>query len=50
VVVRLSALYGGHTLPPQEYSWYSFLVEAESTSRLEGVGKLKKESYDLKGI
>jgi hypothetical protein len=29
---------------PQEDSWYSFLLEAESTSGLEGLGKLKKST------
>jgi hypothetical protein len=27
----LSALRAGRSLPPQEGSWYSFLLEAEST-------------------
>jgi hypothetical protein len=31
MVVRLSALHAGHPLPPQENSWYSFLLEAELT-------------------
>jgi hypothetical protein len=30
-VVRLSALRTGHLYPPRKYSWYSFLLEAEST-------------------
>jgi hypothetical protein len=38
--------YAPAALYPQEYSWYSFLLEAESTPgaivRLEGLGKLKK--------
>jgi hypothetical protein len=49
---QLAALRAGHPLPPrkfQEYSWYSFLLEAESTPELEGLGKLKK-SNDLIGI
>jgi hypothetical protein len=29
---------------PQEDSWYSFLLEAESTPGLEGSGKLKKST------
>jgi hypothetical protein len=29
---------------PQEDSWYSFLLEAESTPGLEGLGKLKKST------
>ena len=33
-VVRLSALRTGH-IYPKEYSWYSFLLEAESTPRLQ---------------
>jgi hypothetical protein len=31
MAVRLSALRAGRPLPPQEDSWYSFLLEAEST-------------------
>jgi len=30
-VVRLSALRTGRLYPPRKYSWYSFLLEAEST-------------------
>jgi hypothetical protein len=30
-VARLSALRTGHLYPPRKYSWYSFLLEAEST-------------------
>ena len=30
-VVRLSALRIGRLYPPRKYSWYSFLLEAEST-------------------
>jgi hypothetical protein len=29
---RLSALRAGRALPPEEDSWYSFLLEALSTS------------------
>jgi hypothetical protein len=47
MAVRLSALRAG-PLYPQEDSWYSFLLEAESTPgatvRLEGLGKLKKST------
>ena len=32
-VVRLSALRTGLLYPPRKYSWYSFLLEAESTPR-----------------
>jgi len=32
-VVRLSALHTGHLNLLRKYSWYSFLLEAESTSR-----------------
>jgi hypothetical protein len=31
-VVRLSALPTGRLYTPRKYSWYSFLLEAESTS------------------
>jgi hypothetical protein len=30
-VVRLSALLTGSLYPPSKYSWYSFLLKAEST-------------------
>jgi hypothetical protein len=30
-VVRLSALNASRLYPPRKYSWYSFLLEAEST-------------------
>jgi hypothetical protein len=30
-VVRLSAIRNGRLYPPKKYSWYSFLLEAEST-------------------
>jgi hypothetical protein len=44
MAVRLSALLAGRPLP-QEDSWYSFLLEAESTPvLLEGLGQLKKKS------
>jgi hypothetical protein len=37
-----SQLYASAALYPQEYSWYSFLLEAKSTVvRLEGLGQLK---------
>jgi hypothetical protein len=43
----MSALRSGRPFPPpHEDSWYSFVLEAESTPgpylRLEGLGKLKK--------
>jgi hypothetical protein len=51
MAARLSALRGGRTSPPGFFifkdSWYSFLLEAESTSgpvRPEGLGKLKQKS------
>jgi hypothetical protein len=46
MVVRLSAPRAGRPLSPQEDSWYSFLLEAESTP---GLGQFKK-SIDLIGI
>jgi len=33
-IVRFSALQTGRFYPPRKYSWYSFLLEAESISRL----------------
>jgi hypothetical protein len=43
MAVSLSALRAGRPLsPPQEDSWYSFLLEAESTPGLEGLGQLKE--------
>jgi hypothetical protein len=51
MAARLSALRVGRTLPPGffifEVSWYSFLLEAESTPgpvRPEGLGQLKKST------
>jgi hypothetical protein len=45
MAVWLSAPRAGRTLPLQEDSWYSFLLEAASTTgaivRLEGLGELK---------
>jgi hypothetical protein len=47
MAARLSALRAGRTLPPGflifKDSWYSFLLEAESTPgpvRLEGLGRI----------
>jgi hypothetical protein len=40
MAVRLSASRAGLPLP-QEDSWYSFLLEAESTPGLEGLSQLK---------
>jgi hypothetical protein len=41
----LSALRAGRHFTPQENSWYSFLLEAESTSVwLEGLGQLEKSN------
>jgi hypothetical protein len=49
MVARLSALRASRTLPPGFFifkdSWYSFLLEAESTPgpvRPEGLGQFKK--------
>jgi hypothetical protein len=50
MAARLSALRASRTLPPGfffifKYSWYSFLLEAESTPgpvRPEGLGQFKK--------
>jgi hypothetical protein len=49
MAARLSALRTGRTLPPSFFifkdSWYSFLLEAESTPgpvQLEGLGQFKK--------
>jgi hypothetical protein len=52
MVARLSALRAGRNLPPGFFilfkdSWYSFLLEAESTPgpvRLEGLGQFKKST------
>jgi hypothetical protein len=56
MAARLSALRAGRTLPPGFFffiiiifkdSWYSFLLETESTPgpvRPEGLGQLKKKS------
>jgi hypothetical protein len=45
MAVRLAALCAGRPLPPQEDSWYSFLLKAKSTPRatvrLEGLDQLK---------
>jgi hypothetical protein len=51
MAARLSALRAGSTLPPGFFifkdSWYSFLLEAESTPgsmRPEGLGQFKKST------
>jgi hypothetical protein len=51
MAARLSALRAGRTLRPGffilKYSWYSFLLEAESTPgpvRPEGLGQFKKST------
>jgi hypothetical protein len=51
MATRMSALRAGRTLPPGFFifkdSWYSFLLEAESTPgpvRPEGLGQLKKST------
>jgi hypothetical protein len=51
MAARLSALRGGRTLPPGFFifkdSWYSFLLEAESTAgpvQPEGLGEFKKST------
>jgi hypothetical protein len=42
MALSLSALRAGRPLfTPQEGSWYSFLLEAESTPGLEGLGQFK---------
>jgi hypothetical protein len=45
--MAVSALHAGRNFTPQEDSWYSFLLEAESTSRafvqMEGLGQLKNQ-------
>jgi hypothetical protein len=46
MAVSLSALRTGPTLLPTNIFWYSFLLEAESTS---GIRKLKKKINDLIG-
>jgi hypothetical protein len=38
MAVRLSALRIGRLLPPREDSWYSFLLEAESTPEPYAIG------------
>jgi hypothetical protein len=48
MAVRLSALLRRPPIIPQEDSWFSFLLEAESTPGLKGLGKLKK--FDDLGI
>jgi hypothetical protein len=54
MVARLSALRAGRFLP-QEDSWYSFLLEADSTPGraivpLEGLGKVKKKKTPHPGL
>jgi hypothetical protein len=51
MAARLSALRASHILPPGFFifkkSWYSFLLEAESTPgpvRPEGLGQFKKST------
>jgi hypothetical protein len=51
MAARLSALRAGRNLPPAFFifkdSWYSFLLEAESTPgpvRLEGLGQFKNST------
>jgi hypothetical protein len=41
MAVRLSALHAGLPLPPQEDFWYSFLLEAESTSGHSAAGRIR---------
>jgi hypothetical protein len=54
MAARLSALRASRTLPPGFFifkaSWYSFLLEAESTQgqmQLEGLGQLKNPINSL---
>jgi hypothetical protein len=49
-VVRLSALRTGHFNPTKKYTWYSFLLEADSTGRImskknlnDTIGKLTRD-------
>jgi hypothetical protein len=52
MAVRLSATHAGRLSTPQEDSWYSFPLEAESTPmaivRLEGLGELKNPMISSK--
>ena len=50
-VVRLSVLRTGCLYPPRKYSWYSFLLEAESSSQHSEAGRIvsMKNSYDTIG-
>ena len=34
-VARLTVLHTGSFYPPRKYSWYSFVLEAESTHRIK---------------
>jgi hypothetical protein len=47
-VVKLSALRTGR-LYPMKYSWYSFLLGAESTGSVVGRIMLMKNSFDTIG-
>jgi hypothetical protein len=45
--LRVARGWGSHSpvaFYPHEDSWYSFLLEAESTGRMEGLGKLKNST------
>jgi hypothetical protein len=45
MAVRVSALRAGRALPPpQERSWYSFLLEAESTPGPSEAGRMKNST------
>ena len=50
-VVRLSALSTGHLYPLRKYTWYSFLLEAESPQGSSTAGRIKsmKNSNDTIG-
>jgi hypothetical protein len=52
MAVRLLALHGNRPLPPQEDSWYSFLLEAELPQDHNAAGKIRsiEKSNDLIGI
>jgi hypothetical protein len=49
MAVRLLALRAGRTFTPQEDSWYSFLLEAESTQGYTAAGSVRliEKSNDL---
>jgi hypothetical protein len=52
MAVRLSAFRAGRLLHPQEESWYSFLLKAESTQVHSAAGRIRsiEKSNDPIGI